>query len=226
MPDIENTDSARADAMAESEARKVFYDFIADVLEKAVPVPGSDYAARVLDSLRWIIDEDGEGEAALALRAASDQLLQDPERVQLEMARSRTALVLGTDPASAVKPPFESLYLTETDAPADIAAVSGTYRAFGFELLPGSGNRPDSLEIECRFMAALCDEESRAADAFDAAALGHVRDVQKRFMAEHLALWVPTYCEAAAAQSASSLLKGVFLFIRDFIRDEEATLCA
>lgn len=225
-PEI-RTETAREDQLAEAEARKVFYDFIAEFLTRIVPVPGEDYVRQVVDSFRWMTEEPEErGEAADALRRARTLVKADPQGEQLSLAKARTALVQGMAQDSHVKPPFESLYLTANDAIDHIAAVAGEYRAAGYNLLPEGHNRPDSLATECRFMAELCGAENDALARCDAPALGRACAAQKRFLTDHLGAWAPRFCEEAARCSESSVLKGVLLFARDFLADECAAACA
>lgn len=230
MPEIDpeiQTGAAREDQLAEAEARRVFYDFIAEFLTRVVPVPGEDYVRQIIDSFGWMTEEPlEEGEAADALRRARSLVKADPQAEQLALAKARTALVQGMAQDSRVKPPFEALYLTASDAVDHIATVAGEYRAAGYEMLPENRNRPDSLATECRFMATLCRAENAAIAECDVPALVASQAAQRRFLENHLGAWAPRFCEDAADATTSSVLKGVLLFARDFLADECAAACA
>lgn len=81
---------------------------------------------------------------------------------------------------------------------ADLAAF---YRAFHVRLAEDARERADFIAVECEFLAFLCMKESHAREnsASDLVVLS--RDAQRKFLGEHLGVWVPRFlgrleCEA------------------------------
>lgn len=81
--------------------------------------------------------------------------------------------------------------------PAQIADISGFYRAFNINLREGVDSFPeDHLVIELEFMSVLCLKEAYALNSRLADELDITLDAQKKFLGEHLATWIDYWAES------------------------------
>ncbi len=97
----------------------------------------------------------------------------------------------------AACPPYEIEYLHAEvfQQSQTLADIAGFYSAFGFEIRGPLAERADHLVTQWEFLAALAMKESIACAADDDDAIACCRDAQRAFFAEHVARWMPAFCE-------------------------------
>src|SRR4030042_84440 len=102
-----------------------------------------------------------------------------------------TRLFRGLGRAKSPPPPYESVYLDSglLYGPST-QRVADTYRRFRVK---GQNNEPpDCIALEMDFMRFLCDREVAAWETGNAQEL---LKEEEAFLREHLASWVPSFCE-------------------------------
>lgn len=94
--------------------------------------------------------------------------------------------------------PYESEYdpLAGARKGHRLADLQGFYHAFGFRIAPGQGEFPDHVATELEFMSVLLLKAAAAADD-DARAVCDA--AAARFLADHLAPWVPAFARRLRA---------------------------
>lgn len=81
--------------------------------------------------------------------------------------------------------------------PAQMADISGFYRAFNINLKEGLDTFPeDHLVIELEFMSVLCLKEAHALNLGLEDELDITLDAQIKFLGEHLATWIDYWAES------------------------------
>lgn len=120
---------------------------------------------------------------------------------------------LGGHDEGAGRGAYEQLFATGQVAPINEAAyirrdkgallgdISGFYRAFGIELRPGVGERPDHLVSELEYLGlclvmlgnAILEPPSETAEAADTTWLA-----LRSFADDHLGAWLPSFVERTA----------------------------
>ena len=86
--------------------------------------------------------------------------------------------------------------------PAQMADISGFYRAFNIHPCEGTETVPeDHLAMELEFMSVLCLKEAYALNAGLDDELDITLDAQKKFLGEHLATWIDYWAESLIANN-------------------------
>jgi nitrate reductase assembly molybdenum cofactor insertion protein NarJ len=84
---------------------------------------------------------------------------------------------------------------------AELGDIAGFYRSQG--LRAEGGERPDHLSVELEFMAFLALKEATNDDR-----AAEVRDVERKFLEEHLGRWAPMFAAALRSTGRSFALAG------------------
>lgn len=100
-------------------------------------------------------------------------------------------------------PPLESLY-AEGDGIAE--SVEAFYYRSGLAFEEEYELVPDHISLEFLFMSYLIDINNH--------------ELQEKFLEEHVANWVPYYCEEVIGQARTLFYREIAEITRDFIRDE------
>lgn len=216
----EDGESAFQDCMAEEiRGKSTLCTFFANFLNTTVPVGDGAYIERLMASLENLESASG-AIPHNAFAEARNEVAADAAKAQERLAVERTRYVLGLRVNNAVKPPFESLYLTPNDALDEIASVAGAYRQAGFQLLPEANNRPDSLACELAFLAQLFQEQAQALEVDDGQTAHSRQQSAANFTTNHLGKWAPDFCEHAAAETDSAVFRLMMLLMQAFIEEE------
>lgn len=163
------------------------------------------------------------------------RLPSSPEELNAEYERTFGLLV------SSAHPPYEMEYVSGKlifQRGHLLADVAGFYRAFGWRRSERHPERLDHLALELEFMAALCGQQVRARRAWCAArsagntvqagvAAEQARvcwEAQQRFVAAHLAWWVPGFGRLLAAHRPRGFYAAAGRFVRAMMPLERALL--
>lgn len=152
--------------------------------------------------------------------ASSDQLVED-------LALEYTRLFIGPGPHLS---PHESLHV-EAGNPADnslwgpqTVEVKRFIEATGLRYEDGFTGLPDHISAEFELMQKLAERESRAWTEGEEEDAEQCRDVQKRFLADHLVRWVPGFCDKVVDQASSSFYREMASLAKAFLQFEQTTL--
>jgi TorA maturation chaperone TorD len=231
-------------------ARQALYRFLAATL--ADPLSGNrtlllDPSTRELvTSAAWLVREEagarqlelGLGELPIARLDPADVLAAVPASDHEHLAVYQQAfglVVCGTCPPCETEYIDGKLTFQRSHALADVA---GFYRAFGLRPAREHPERQDHIVLELEFMAfilglELCADEAERNEAEqnqttvnnDAGAHRAIcRQAQKRFFAEHLAWWVPTFARLLEHEDANGSYVKVAALLAAFIPAERAIL--
>lgn len=144
-----------------------------------------------------------EDPAALDLAAAIACLRLPFEELNLQFEEVFGLL------ASRECPPYETEYCPQTDATFrahQMADIAGFYRAFGVRPSADMPERPDHAALELELMGWLIAKELHTGHESGSAALEKAevcRAAQRRFVAEHLAWWLPAFAKALLLRCAA-----------------------
>ena len=120
--------------------------------------------------------------------------------------RSDYALVFGYTIGKAC-PPYETEWGTTHifNQTQELADISGFYRAWGLGISDQAHARLDHLSVELEFMSYVALKEAYALDGGQEENLDVCRQVQAKFLSEHLGTWVPAFMcrlESLAVESS------------------------
>lgn len=233
VPDVAGSEQAgvpSANDWAEvAQSRSSVYGFLAALysqlpdMQFANGVIGSDFLA-FLESVKDSSDQPSDVREGAALMA---QFAQDVQGLSAEDLRTkvrveRTRLLRGVKPGYGPLPPYESVYAhreTEVDAHS-VANIAGIYARCGAAMPEGTHEQPDYIGLELDFMRHLCAKEAQAWQTGNVGEARIALDVQRQFLAEHLGMWVPSFCDAMRADAQLALYQGLALFTKGFVEDE------
>lgn len=165
----------------------------------------------------------GQGPLAEALESLGANLTHElvelgQEDAAAALASEYTRLFLGPGPHLA---PYESLYRGDPGQrrlwgePA--VRIRRFVRFLGLEFERDYGGIPDHLSVELDLMCKLTEREARAWDDEDlegaAECLGH----ERRVLVEHLARWVPSFCQQVQAQAQCEFYRQASNLLRQFV---------
>lgn len=97
---------------------------------------------------------------------------------------------LFTGPGQPVAHPYESVYVEGQLMGEAAAQVAERYAEAGLQVSAAGHDLPDHVSIELAFMAYLASQEEHEPERADT-----WRERQRRFLYEHLARWIPQFCE-------------------------------
>ncbi|WP_457626593.1 TorD/DmsD family molecular chaperone [Persephonella sp.] len=117
--------------------------------------------------------------------------------------------------------PYESVFMND-EGHIDPTVTNPTlifYREHGYmiDLNKTRALSPDHIAIEMEFMMTLVQEELEAIEKNDEQKVKDLRQIQKRFLEEHLANWGPIYLMAAKDMAETPFYQDVCELALEFI---------
>ena len=147
---------------------------------------------------------------------APDDLLDD-------LAIEYTALFLG--PGGHVSP-YASVYLDGDHGSLmgpTTSWVQDFITAAGFDYREDYHGLPDHIAVELELMRRMAESEAEAGDESDFDRASKCHRIQRAFIDNHLALWVPRFCDEVIAVADLPFYRELAKVTRDFINDEVAS---
>jgi len=123
-------------------------------------------------------------------------------------------------PQRPLASPHGSAWQADTAAPAadPIEAVLALYREGGFEVDAGFQELPDHVAVALEFLYQLAYAENQARRRGDAAAAAAARQLQQRFVAEQLGVWVGPFTAAVEAAATTPFYRALAQVTSRFVR--------
>ncbi len=112
-----------------------------------------------------------------------------------DLCRAYTRLFLG--PGRPIAHPYESVYVEGQLLGEAAVQVAASYAEAGLRLSISERELPDHVSVELAFMAYLAAQEES-----DPAVAEMWRQLQRQFLFEHLARWLPQFCEKVEKSNA------------------------
>lgn len=153
-----------------------------------------------------------------------DHLLRGSDReVCRDLAVEFAALFLG--PGEHISP-HESVHVPQGGNlwGAETVAVRKFVNALGFEYDGGFSGMPDHISVELELMAELARRESAAWERGDTGSAANSLAFQRQFMAEHLLMWVPTFCAKVMEVAGLSFYRDMARLTVDFLKTEQTDI--
>jgi TorA maturation chaperone TorD len=133
---------------------------------------------------------------------------QIDEEVLTNLSRDWTRLFRGVV-RDGILPPYESLYRTDKLHKKPSQEVNRLFSKMGIRV-PEEWHQPsDYIGVELDFMRLLCEREEEERKNIEMDALRQVLKLEYSFIEEHLALWVPLFCEKMFQQAHADYYRGV-----------------
>jgi TorA maturation chaperone TorD len=179
--------------------------------------PGPEFAEeKVFDSMLDAATRIHPDLAAPARRLGADFSAEEPETLLLDYTR----LFLG--PAHIVAKPYGSVWLDgETTLMGNSTmAVQELYHEGGFDIDEEFRELPDHIAVELEFLYLLIYRENEGHRNGSAEALKAVA-LKKRFLDEHLGLWIGPFTAAVKTGARSSFYRELAGLTERFVEQEK-----
>ncbi len=154
-----------------------------------------------------------------------DKFFKQPEEKLLEdLAIEYARLFLG--PARHISP-HESVHHERDDGDwgmlwgKDTVLVKKFIESAGFEYKTDYKGLPDSISVELEFMQQVTKRETQAWDEDDYDGALYCLKIEKQFIDEHLARWIPIFCDKVMSKAELSLYREMAKLTKSFIELEE-----
>lgn len=131
-----------------------------------------------------------------------------------------TRLFLG--PPQALARPYASIWLSPEGGimQDSTMGVLQFYREGGFEIDEEFRELPDHIAVELEFLYLLLFEESRCAENGGRAAAAEAAQLRRRFLHQHLALWIRPFTAAVRASAATAFYRALADLTEAFVSRE------
>lgn len=197
-----------------AEARSNIYSFLSII-----------YRAEVTENLLKQIKETDMLSTLSDIGASFEKdFLERPDKELIEdLAVEYTRLFLG--PGKHISP-HESIYHERGDGDwgnlwgADTVAVKKFIETAGLEYKDEYTGMPDHIGVEFEFMGGLIKREIEAWKDNDREGAVYCLKIQKKFVDEHLAAWVPVFCEKVVEHAELSFYREIAKLTGNFLKNE------
>jgi TorA maturation chaperone TorD len=179
--------------------------------------PGPEFAEeKVFDSMRHAATRIHPELAAQARRLGEEFSAEDPESLLLDYTR----LFLG--PSHAIAKPYGSVWLEDrkTLMGDSTMAVLALYEEGGFEMDEEFHELPDHIAAELEFLYLLIYRENEGHRNGELEALKAATGLEKRFLDEHLGIWIGPFTAAVKGGAQSGFYRQLAELTDRFVRME------
>ncbi len=216
--------SDKLDLPEEAEARsKIYY-----LLSSYCYNPSFSHIKEPPDKLPLLVETHGDFLQGLAIikEFLAKPEAKEPEKLRNILGVEFTRLFRGVSPGYGPPSPYEHVYRDEAlrsgkrrseEAPVNIGEVLEIYHEAGTQFYKETSDLPDYIGIELEFMGYLIKRESecwRQKNRLDAV---EYLKMEKKFLNEHLLLWIPDFCERIITEARVDFYRGLGLFIKDYL---------
>ncbi len=123
-------------------------------------------------------------------------------------------------PLSKYVAPYESVYRDGRLHGQSALKVKDIYNRLGFRIPHEYYELPDHIGIELAFMATLCKEEHKAWKERNAKLVRSLREIEERFLKEHIACWLPKLCNAICEKTKDNFYICMAEITLDFVQSD------
>lgn len=195
----------------------IYYQEIDDTLIKNL-VEGSTSWISSLERGEDLTGDLREGVHALErfLRGLSNRSL---DATRAELAEEYAHLLQSGRPGEHSIPACEAMYVKiSPECEASVSSVvAQTYAAAGLSLPVQRQVQPDFIARELDFMYHLCIGEANAWKERNRCAALRYQEFERAFLKDHLARWVPRFCDSMLRQTDHDFYRGIACLTKGFI---------
>ena len=193
-------------------SRAGMYDFLASLCAKP-------YAKQEVELMKYAGDISSSplpvdlksGLKALSLCGPESSETDWETGLQVDWTKLFRGVARGYGPP----PPYEYAYHGGSGG-GTIWAVRQAYSQQGLEFPLESGESPDFIGVEFKFMSSLASKEAAAWKRGRDEAIRLISS-ERQFAVEHLRSWVPKYCEEARKMASTPFYKAVIQLIESVV---------
>ncbi len=167
-----------------------------------------------------VLSDLGSEELALFFQKPDKELLE-------ELAVEYTWLFLG--PGRHVSP-HESVHHSRDDGQwgslwgKSTVEVKKLIESTGLDYQDAYKGMPDHISVEFEFMQQIILREEKAWEEADNKTASDCRQLEKKFIEEHLARWISTFCDKVIGEAELPFYREMAALTRKFIEFEKETI--
>ncbi len=161
----------------------------------------------------------------LGIQLGDDFFQKHEEELLEEMAVEYTRLFLG--PGKHISP-HESVHHQREDGQwgqlwgKSTVDVKKFIEAAGFHYESEYKGLPDHISVELEFMQQVIEREDQAWGEDDRDGALYCREIEKRFIEEHLIRWIPIFCDKVIRESELPFYREMATLTKNFMEFEKA----
>jgi TorA maturation chaperone TorD len=158
--------------------------------------------------------------SGLGIKWESDFLQKPEEELLDDLAVEYARLFLG--PGKHISP-HESVHLPSGEGQSSqlwgesTVEVKKFIESSGLEYKSEYTGLPDHISVELEFMEQVTLREEQAWKEEDKDGAFHCLNMEKRFMEEHLILWIPIFCEKVMEEAESFFYRDMAALTKNFV---------
>ncbi|GMR21105.1 MAG: hypothetical protein BMS9Abin36_1704 [Gammaproteobacteria bacterium] len=178
--------------------------------------------------LKSLADNFKQADQAALAKNDAMALLQSSLRLTdlSPLGMEYTRLLRGIKQDYGPPPPYESLYRENRLLGETTLAVLHHYQQAGYGEVEESVGPQDHIGAELKFMALLCHDEVTAWQQGKTSEAMTIRAAQLAFLAQHLLLWVPNYCDHLQQEARVSFYDAVAKLAAELLNEDHILLQA
>ncbi|GBE57213.1 chaperone protein TorD [bacterium BMS3Abin01] len=190
------------------------YSFLATIYNEEITAP----VLRQIRNPRFL-----EALSSVGVQLDDDMFKGSEDRLVEDLAVEYARLFLG--PGKHI-PPYESVHHERTDGDwgslwgADTVAVKKFIESTGLEYRSEYDGLPDHIGVELEFMKEVTRREAQAWEEKDEDGADCCLKIKKKFIEEHLARWIPVFCDKVIAAANLSFYREIAAITKSFIEFE------
>jgi len=217
-----NNDPTRAQILEILESRASTYTFFSRAYREEVSVP---FLRGLLGELAVAAEDEPESEGHRLLRNYALRIREaDLRQAATDLGAEYVALLLSVSAHPVF--PYESVYTSPDRLLMQKARdqVLAEYRRENLARIAEFKHPEDHIAIELEFMGYLCQKTVEALEGGDAEAALDSLGKQRRFLEEHLLVWIPQFCQDLSAAARSDFYRGIARMTDEHLALEAETI--
>jgi TorA maturation chaperone TorD len=212
-------------------ARLAFYVFLN---VHFMELPGEEFVHLLRKKeFLFVLEELGENDtvhpeiikgASLMRAYLSNTAACTDAEVAVRLGVDRTRLYRGISPDYGLPPPYECLWTGKSKDPRMLQDMARIYHEGGFTLQADAEERLDYIGIQLSYLERLVMKEIAARESGDEGTVRVAMDCERRFIRDHVSLWVPNFVSSALDHAQTDFYRGHLYMLRGFIEQEKEVL--
>jgi len=167
--------------------------------------------------------EIAEGASLMQAYLERSRALSDVEIAE-ELGVDRTRLYRGVSPEHGPIPPFEALWMGESEKSGLLQEMAGIYARSGFIRKSDVQDRLDYIGIQLNYLECLTTNEISARESEERERIKLILEQERDFLCNHLGQWVPKFVLSALDHAQTDFYRGHLYMLKGFIEQDQKTL--
>lgn len=130
------------------------------------------------------------------------------EEILRNLSKDWTRLFRGVV-RDGILPPYESLYRAERLQKKPAQEINRLFSKMGVQVREEWHQPSDYLGVELDFMRLLCEKERQGREKMEMDVLRQALEIEKSFLEDHLALWIPIFCKRMLEEAREAYYLGI-----------------